>query len=153
LIASLSERAWIQSFDIDGRALERVMDEGALFALRAMTNVNELQRLIAQIEQAAREALPAHISAEDTGLLLEALDAGMLAAAPEAGSAERRFRIVAWDHETSDRESGVESLIAYAATIEMARIVFGVAVNQNPGRKIWLYDGERVIEQSGDVAG
>jgi hypothetical protein len=113
-----------------------------------MTNVDELQRLIAQLEDGAQRGASVQVSARDADLLLDALDARMLAVGPSGRSAGKRFRIVALQD-----ESGDEALLAYAATIEMATVLFDVAVRQQPAQTIRLYNGDGLIKESGGADG
>ena len=59
--------------------------------------------------------------------------------------AELPYAIELWD-ETRGR---VEKILARAFKISLARAIFRAALDENPGRRVVLRHGERIVEDNG----
>jgi len=59
---------------------------------------------------------------------------------------ELSYAVELW---TPDRKS-VEKVVARAFTISLARAIFRAALDENPGRRIVLRHGERIVEDNGE---
>jgi hypothetical protein len=50
----------------------------------------------------------------------------------------------------SENRLGVEKILARAFKISLARAIFRAALEENPGRRIVLRHGERIVEDNGE---
>lgn len=51
------------------------------------------------------------------------------------------YAVALWDH------AGMEKILARASRLSLARAIFRAAREENPGRRIVLRHGERILEQ------
>lgn len=56
------------------------------------------------------------------------------------------YAVELWD----GNRQGVEKILARAFTITLARAIFRAALEENPGRRIVLRHGARVVEDNGE---
>ena len=59
---------------------------------------------------------------------------------------ELSYAVELWD----EHRKSVEKIMARAANLSLARAIFRAALEENPGRRIVLRHGERIVEDNGE---
>ena len=68
------------------------------------------------------------------------------ASIPANRNDELTYAVELWD----ENRRGVEKILARAFNISLARAILRTALEENPGRRIVLRHGERIVEDNGE---
>ncbi len=108
-----------------------------------MSRLDDLRRLIAEIEQSRKSGGEADLSPPWLDLLREALDGAAHDLVGEDQAPSRRYRVF-----TVDTENGDETLIGSTDGREIAEAIFRAALRRHSGKHVRLYDSQHLIGET-----
>jgi hypothetical protein len=104
----------------------------------------EVHQLVDHLTQSSQKGVGARLRPQDVDIALMALKAGVgMMAAPKIKLTPRTFQI-----ELLDRHGWPEQVLAVVRDETIARAAFDEAIKQQPGRKIRLRLGGRVVAEA-----
>lgn len=109
-----------------------------------MAAIAAVRSLIARLQQRFLKGAGARLTPQSVALTIGALRAyARLLAPPSINDRGRPFRVVA-----ADSRGWTEEVLALAGDAHVARAAFNEACNRQPGRKIRMTHGTRVLAES-----